>query len=287
MKRKPVPSRPVRTRAAGPEVLAQPRRVLAETPGFQRQLEREFPAGPIPWPAGRPPAVSADHGRLVRLGGVAVAGCRRPEIEHPCLSASRSKATFRACPSTTRPRCRCAGSPFRSSAETHQGRPTKQLGGKSRLCPARPARPRLAAQGLLTSTFTTRTGRWRIPRTERSRRGGRVNDLLDSALAPPRRPNQGAWPRLSRRPNPPRHARAAVRRCGEVPSAVWPSTSAGWPTRAPAAASPAVFGAAPCGSILSICVGKRIRFPRPRLFLRGRWPGSLYYARGVSQRAAG
>ncbi|MDD3179972.1 MAG: TAT-variant-translocated molybdopterin oxidoreductase [Opitutaceae bacterium] len=103
---------------------------LAATPGFREQLEREFPAG-----ADSIDGVDRRHFMKIMaasfaLGGVGLAGCRRPEI-HILPYGKSAEFTVPGLPlyyATAMPLRRMA---LPLVAETHQGRPTKIEGNPS------------------------------------------------------------------------------------------------------------------------------------------------------------
>ncbi|HYD84857.1 MAG TPA: TAT-variant-translocated molybdopterin oxidoreductase, partial [Opitutus sp.] len=97
---------------------------LAETPGFKAQLEREFPEG-----ASSIEGVDRRHFMKIMaasfaLGGVGLAGCRRPERH----ILPFGKSVENVIPGL--PQYYATAMPLRKTAipllaETHQGRPTK------------------------------------------------------------------------------------------------------------------------------------------------------------------
>ena len=100
---------------------------LAATPGFQAQLEREFPAG-----AAELEGVDRRHFMKIMaasfaLGGIGLAGCRRPERN----ILPYGKSIEGIIPGL--PQYYATAMPLRKAAipllaETHQGRPTKLEG---------------------------------------------------------------------------------------------------------------------------------------------------------------
>ena len=103
---------------------------LAETPGFRAQLEREFPEG-----AANMDGVDRRHFMKIMaasfaLGGIGLAGCRRPEKN----ILPFGKSVEGIIPGL--PQYYATAMPLRKSAipllaETHQGRPTKLEGNPS------------------------------------------------------------------------------------------------------------------------------------------------------------
>jgi MoCo/4Fe-4S cofactor protein with predicted Tat translocation signal len=103
---------------------------LAETPGFRAQLEREFPQGAAEWDNGDRRNFLKLMAASFALGGIGLAGCRRPEQN----ILPFGKSVEGIIPGL--PQYYATAMPLRKSAipllaETHQGRPTKLEGNPS------------------------------------------------------------------------------------------------------------------------------------------------------------
>ena len=100
---------------------------LADTPGFRKQLEREFPQGAAEWDNGDRRTFLKLMAASFALGGIGLAGCRRPE-ENILPFGKSVEGIIPGLPqyyATAMP-LRKAAIPL--LAETHQGRPTKLEG---------------------------------------------------------------------------------------------------------------------------------------------------------------
>ncbi|MEO7415196.1 MAG: TAT-variant-translocated molybdopterin oxidoreductase [Opitutaceae bacterium] len=100
---------------------------LADTPGFRAQLEREFPQGAAEWDNGDRRHFLKLMAASFALGGIGLAGCRRPEEN----ILPFGKSVEGIIPGL--PQYYATAMPLRKSAlpllaETHQGRPTKLEG---------------------------------------------------------------------------------------------------------------------------------------------------------------
>src|SRR4051812_4501423 len=100
---------------------------LAETPGFRTQLEREFPAGAAEMNGVDRRQFMKIMAASFALGGIGLAGCRRPEQN----ILPFGKSVEGVIPGL--PQYYATAMPLRKSAipllaETHQGRPTKLEG---------------------------------------------------------------------------------------------------------------------------------------------------------------
>src|SRR3954465_3552247 len=100
---------------------------LAATPGFRAQLEREFPQGAAEWDNGDRRHFLKLMAASFALGGIGLAGCRRPEAN----ILPFGKSVEGIIPGL--PQYYATAMPLRKSAipllaETHQGRPTKLEG---------------------------------------------------------------------------------------------------------------------------------------------------------------
>jgi MoCo/4Fe-4S cofactor protein with predicted Tat translocation signal len=100
---------------------------LADTPGFRAQLEREFPQGAAEWDNGDRRHFLKLMAASFALGGIGLAGCRRPEQN----ILPFGKSVEGIIPGL--PQYYATAMPLRKSAipllaETHQGRPTKLEG---------------------------------------------------------------------------------------------------------------------------------------------------------------
>jgi molybdopterin-containing oxidoreductase family iron-sulfur binding subunit len=126
MKRKIVHPAPSARELAGPKYWRSLDE-LAGTPGFQRQLEREFPEGASTLDGVDRRSFVKIMAASFALGGVGLAGCRRPESN----ILPFGKSVEGAIPGL--PLYYATSMPLRRSAmpllaETHQGRPTKLEG---------------------------------------------------------------------------------------------------------------------------------------------------------------
>src|SRR4051812_20643297 len=97
---------------------------LADTPGFRAQLEREFPQGAAEWDNGDRRNFLKLMAASFALGGIGLAGCRRPEQN----ILPFGKSVEGIIPGL--PQYYATAMPLRKAAipllaETHQGRPTK------------------------------------------------------------------------------------------------------------------------------------------------------------------
>src|SRR4051812_2936877 len=100
---------------------------LADTPGFRAQLEREFPQGAAEWDNGDRRNFLKLMAASFALGGIGLAGCRRPERN----ILPYGKSVEGIIPGL--PQYYATAMPVRKVAipllaETHQGRPTKLEG---------------------------------------------------------------------------------------------------------------------------------------------------------------
>ena len=146
---------------------------LAESPGFREQLKREFPQG-----AAEIDGVDRRHFLKIMaasfaLGGLGMAGCRRPEMNILPYSKSVEGLTpgLAKYYATAMP---ARGGAIPLLAETHQGRPTK-LEGNPSYAPYGGATNLAAQAGRSTTCWrrsATRILRSRAPgwRSSRSRR---------------------------------------------------------------------------------------------------------------------
>ncbi|MEO6003543.1 MAG: TAT-variant-translocated molybdopterin oxidoreductase [Opitutus sp.] len=105
---------------------------LAATPGFRAQLEREFPQG-----AAELDGVDRRHFLKIMaasfaLGGLGLAGCRRPE-RHVLPYGKSVEGVIQGLPQYFATAMPMRGSALPLLAETHQGRPTKVEGNPSYL----------------------------------------------------------------------------------------------------------------------------------------------------------
>jgi molybdopterin-containing oxidoreductase family iron-sulfur binding subunit len=126
------PAPPSASASAGPAGRAYWRSLdeLAATPGFQAHLEREFPEG-----ASTLDGVDRRHFLKIMaasfaLGGVGLAGCRRPE-KHILPYGKSVEYTVPGLPLYFATAMPLRGSAIPLVAETHQGRPTKLEGNPS------------------------------------------------------------------------------------------------------------------------------------------------------------
>ena len=270
MKRKPVHPAPSERELQGPKYWRSLDE-LAETPGFQRQLEREFPAG-------ADTLAGVDRRQFLQimaasfaLGGVGVAGCRRPESN--ILPFGKSiEGYIPGLPlyyATAMPLRRIA---LPLLAETHQGRPTK-LEGNPAYAPHGGATT-LAAQASLLDLYDPDRA---MAHTQNGNAldAAAVTDLL-TRLGTAAAANQGAGLAfLAGESSSPTRARLVSALQAKFPSAVWAEYEP-VADEAPAAASQAVFGRA-LRPIYQFASAKRI-VSLDADFFSGE-AGSLYYAR--------
>lgn len=190
---------------------------LADTPGFRAQLEREFPEGASTLEGVDRRQFMKIMAASFALGGVGLAGCRRPERN--ILPYGKSvEGVIPGLPlyfATAMP-LRKAAIPL--LAETHQGRPTK-VEGNPTYAPHGGASTLLAQASLLELYDPDRA-------TQHSRQGATldqaaVSDLL-AKIGADYRPSRGSGLAfLAEESNSPTRARLIKALKQQFPSAIW------------------------------------------------------------------
>lgn len=247
---------------------------LAQTPGFKAQLEREFPEG-----AAEMNGVDRRHFMKIMaasfaLGGVGLAGCRRPEQ----FILPYNKSLEGVIPGL--PQYYATAMPIRKSAipllaETHQGRPTKLEGNPT--YEPHGGSASLLAQASILDLYDP-------DRATAHQKGGTtldaaaVNALLQQ-ISQNYSGNQGAGLAfLADESSSPTRARLVASLRRKFPRAVWAEYEP-VADEAPVAAAQAAFGAA-VKPVYHFAKAKRI-VSLDADFLQAE-AGSLYYARGFA-----
>ncbi len=248
---------------------------LAATPGFQAQLEREFPAGAAEMNGTDRRQFMKIMAASFALGGLGLAGCRRPEQN----ILPFGKSVEGIIPGL--PQYYATAMPLRKSAipllaETHQGRPTK-LEGNPTYTPHGGATTLIAQASILDLYDPDRA-------TAHTKGGGvlnaaAVNEVLASIGKNYTGSNGAGLAFLAEESSSPTRARLLKKLRSKFPKAVWAEYE---PVveEPPVAAAQACFGAS-VKPVYRFAKAKRI-VSLDCDFLSAE-SGSLYYAREFSK----
>ncbi|HUR58275.1 MAG TPA: TAT-variant-translocated molybdopterin oxidoreductase, partial [Opitutaceae bacterium] len=248
---------------------------LAATPGFQAQLEREFPEGASSIDGVDRRQFMKIMAASFALGGVGLAGCRRPEQ----FILPYGKSVEGVIPGL--PQYYATAMPLRKTAipllaETHQGRPTKIEGNPTDKLNGGAAS--LIAQASVLDLYDPDRARGHL-RGGQTADAAAVNNVLQSISRTHGQNGGSGLAFLAEESSSPTRARLVRALRAKYPGAIW-SEYEPVVDEPPAAAAQAAFGAA-VKPVYDFAKAKVI-VSIDADFLRAE-AGNLYYARGFAK----